>query len=86
MSRCAIIIFHICVYGVISLCLSSCASKPIPIQFNCPRIMLPPDPIEATKKLTAKSSPDTVAKAWVATTTEYKGWNIIVRKQLRASK
>ena len=73
------------VIGVLVLWLSSCASKPIPLSYNCPRIMLPPDPILPTRKLTTKSRPDQVAKAYRATVSALRGWNSIVRKQVQDS-
>ena len=67
---------------VLMLCLCTCATKPIPIMYQTPRIMLPPDPIPATVNLTPQSKPDQVVKAWVATATEYKKWCSIVRLQV----
>ena len=68
---------------VASLLLTGCASEiePVPVAYNCPRLMLPDDPVPATIQLTDKSTPDEVIKAWVATAYAYRGWNQIVRKQ-----
>ncbi len=65
--------------GVLS---AGCSSKHIPISYNCPKIELPSDPIDYTKMLTDISQPDEVIKAWVATASGYKEWNIIVKEQL----
>lgn len=70
---------------VLTLCLCTCASKPTTIAYQCPRILLPPDPIPATAKLNPQSKPDQVVKAWVATTIAYKGWNTVVRHQIAES-
>ena len=66
------------------LILTSCSCKPqlIPIVQKLPPIILPSDPVNYTKNLTLKSSPDEVIKAWVATAISYRNWNIIVRKQI----
>ena len=72
--------------GVIAiLIITSCAHKPVPIAYHCPKIELPPDPISQTKRLNRNSRPDQVIKAWVATANEYKGWNKIVREQVENS-
>jgi hypothetical protein len=63
----------------------SCAHKPLPISYNCPKMVLPPDPVPQTKRLTKNSRPDQVIKAWVATANEYRGWNKIVREQVENS-
>lgn len=61
--------------------LSGCASKPIKIEYNCPTLSLPADPEIYTKKITDKSNPNEVMKAWVATAAGLRSWNLIVRKQ-----
>lgn len=72
--------------GVIAiLIVTSCAHTPTPIAYHCPKIELPPDPVPQTKRLTSKSRPDQVIKAWVATANGYKGWNKIVRQQVENS-
>lgn len=63
----------------------SCTHKPIPISYNCPKIVLPSDPVPQTKRLNKNSRPDQVIKAWVATANEYRGWNKIVREQVENS-
>lgn len=67
---------------VIILLLSLNACGTIPIAYNCPKIVLPPDPIIPISKLTDKSKPNEVVKAWIATATAYRDWNRIVRKQV----
>lgn len=70
---------------VVVLWLCSCASKPIPISYHCPRIMLPPDPAMATAQLTLTSTPDQVAKAYWSSLVNMKGWDSIVRAEILAS-
>ena len=65
--------------------LTACTSVK-PVAFKCPRIILPADPVPATRKLTPKSTPDQVVKAWVATSYLYQGWNKTVRQQVENSK
>lgn len=62
--------------------LTSCATKPIQIAYNCPKIELPPDPIVYAKKLNDKSNSEEVMKSWVATAIGYRDWNKTVRKQV----
>lgn len=74
----AIILFLIC---------TSCSSvKTTPVSYQCPQIKLPADPVPATRHLTARSKPNEVIKAWVATALAYREWDIIVRKQVQNSK
>lgn len=62
---------------------TGCGTKAIqPIAYDCPKIKLPNDPIDYTKSLNEKSTPDEVIKAWVATAQSYKGWNKTVRRQI----
>ena len=73
------------IYGLIlTLCLSSCA-KPTPVALDCPKIILPKDPIIPLSQLTDESKPDVVIKAWVATAMAYRDWNRAVRKQINAT-
>jgi hypothetical protein len=65
--------------------LTSCMT-PKPVAYHCPRIILPADPVPPTRKLTLKSQPNDVMKAWVATAYLYQGWNKTVRKQVESSK
>jgi hypothetical protein len=65
--------------------LTGCVSKPVPVAYDCPQIVLPPDPILATRKLTAKSKPGDAAKAWVSTAVACCAWNKTVRKQVNDS-
>jgi hypothetical protein len=68
------------------LILTSCATtKPIPVAYKCPQLVLPPDPITPLDKLTDKSKPDEVMKAWVSTAVAYRDWNHIVRQQVNVS-
>jgi hypothetical protein len=53
-----------------------------PIAYECPKVILPADPILPIKTLTAKSTPDQVMKSWIATATAYRDWNRVVRKQI----
>lgn len=66
--------------------LVGCAPRPYEVAFNCPFVELPPDPIPMTRKLTAQSKPNEVMKAWVITATDYRNWNIAVRKQINESR
>jgi hypothetical protein len=68
--------------GLLILNLSSCATKPVEISYNCPKLVLPKDPILYTKKLTEKSNAEDVMKSWVATAVAYRDWNKTVRKQV----
>ena len=61
---------------------SGCASKPIPVAYQCPKLRLPPDPILPIEKLKITSTPDQVAKACVATITSLRGWNSAVRQEV----
>ena len=69
---------------VITLCLCSC-STPTPVVLNCPKIILPKDPIIPLSQLTDESKPDVVIKAWVVTAMAYRDWNKAVRKQVQTS-
>ena len=66
------------------LSITSC-STPVKVAYECPRIQLPADPVAPVTKLTDKSTPDEVIKAWVATATVYRNWNKTVRKQVETS-
>lgn len=70
---------------VITILLSACATKPVQIAYNCPTLMLPPDPVPFTRSLTGKSPPDEVVKAWVATAIAYRDWDRVVRLQVSKS-
>lgn len=70
---------------ILILCLSSCA-KPTPVVLDCPKIILPKDPIIPLSQLTDESKPDVVIKAWVVTAMAYRDWNRAVRKQIERSK
>ena len=75
---CAIMIFLSC---------ASCAlMKPKTIAYNCPHLILPKDPPEYLNKLTDKSPPSDVLRAWIVTAISYKDWNLAVRRQVSASK
>lgn len=68
------------------LILTSCSTvKPIPVAYDCPKLVLPADPITPIDKLTDKSKPDEVMKAWVSTAVAYRDWNRIVRQQVNVS-
>ena len=71
---------------VIMLMLSGCATKPIPVVYDCPVIMLPADPIPDIRKLKPDARPDQIIKAWVATATQYRGWDQTVRAEIANSK
>ena len=71
--------------AIIVLCLSSCATKPIPIAYDCPKILLPSDPPLTLKKLTVKSTPDQVVKACWIDISNLRGWNLAVREQVLKS-
>ncbi len=64
--------------------ISSCATenKPIKIVYHVPEIKLPPIPNAATNKLSDKSTPAEIMKAWVATATAYRGWSLTVKKMI----
>jgi len=64
------------------LVLSGCATTPRPIVYNCPKIVLPPDPVPEVYKLTVKSKPGDIVKAWVATAIQYHDWNLAVHKEI----
>lgn len=71
--------------GIISICtLTSCAHV-TPVAFECPRLILPKDPIVPIHQITSASKSNEVIKAWVATAIAYRDWNIIVRKQIAES-
>jgi hypothetical protein len=65
--------------------LASCSTTPTPVSYNCPVIILPPDPIPEVNKLTIKSKPNEIIKAWVATAVQYHDWNVAVHRQIEAS-
>lgn len=72
---------------LIAIMLSGCATnKPAIIQYSCPIITLPPDPISPLTKLTIESKPEEVVKSWIATACMYRDWNKIVRAQIRSSR
>lgn len=60
----------------------SCATKPIPVVYQCPVVKLPPEPVAHLSRLTNKSRPDQVLKAYVADLSAYKGWCHAVQKQV----
>lgn len=78
-------IIKILILLVILVAMTGCAPKAVPLAYNCPTITLPPDPIPVIRKLTAKSRPDEVMKAWVETAYQYRGWNQAVRNQIESS-
>lgn len=70
------------VSGIMAFCtLTSCAHV-TPVALDCPKLILPNDPQVPIHQITSASKPDEVIKAWVATATAYRDWNIIVRKQI----
>lgn len=70
---------------VLGLSFSACTPKITPVAYNCPKIQLPADPIAPANKLTDKSQPDEVMKAWVVTAIAYRDWNRAVRRQIESS-
>jgi hypothetical protein len=68
------------------IALAGCATKPTRLAYDCPRIELPPDPITTVTALNDESGADEIIKAWVATAYAYRGWNLVVRKQVENSK
>lgn len=71
---------------VLVLHLAACSTmKPVAIAYHCPKIVLPEDPIAPVDKLTDKSKPDEVMKAWVSTAIAYRDWNRVVRQQVSVS-
>lgn len=70
---------------VVTLWLQACSFNR-PVAYKCPAIIFPADPIPAVYKISRKSSPDEVMKAWVSTAVAYKRWNQIARKQVQSSK
>ena len=74
--------FILTLFIAFSIGLVGCATKPIEIAYDCPKLILPKDPILYTQKLTNKSSAEQVMKSWVATANAYRDWNVTVRKQV----
>jgi hypothetical protein len=69
---------------MVGLC--GCASDRVdPIICQSPDIILPADPIPATRVLNKNSLPADVMKAWVSTALSYRAWNKTVRRQIEAS-
>lgn len=66
------------------ICLCSC-STPSPVVLDCPKIILPKDPVIPITQLTDESKPDVVIKAWVVTAMAYRDWSRVVRKQIAAT-
>lgn len=72
---------------ILGCALVGCSTpKPQLVEFNCPTIELPPDPPEQVKKLSTKSTPDVVMKAWVLDAKDYKEWDRVVRDEVAESK
>ena len=69
---------------ILAFILPACSSGAAPIAYQCPTIVLPPDPKNPASKLGPQASPDEVIKAWVATAVAYYEWNKIVRAQAKA--
>ena len=69
------------------LILISCSTgKPALVSYKCPAIVLPDDPVEYVSTLNAKSEPNEVMQAWVATALSYRNWNRTVREQVANSR
>lgn len=81
LQSCCIALVIVIVVGM----LISCSSVPTKIAYDCPRIVLPPDPHIPVKNLTAKSQPNDVIKAWVSTAVGCRDWANIVKKQVSSS-
>ena len=81
----AIMVIYISILGIICFLLPACATKPIPIAYHCPVIVLPDDPKLTLKKLTVKSTPDQVVKACWIDVSNLRGWDLTVRQQLASS-
>ena len=82
MKVCAIMIIYTCMLAAIALMLSACATKPIPIAYQCPRLTLPTDPVLELKTLTAASTPDKAVKACWADIMALRGWDSTVRQEV----
>ena len=65
--------------------LTSCSTVRTPVTLDCPQLVLPADPVSPLSKISDKSTPDEVMKAWVSTAILYRDWNRIVRKQVQES-
>lgn len=66
--------------------LSGCFNKnPVPIAYNCPKIVLPKSPLPIIYTLKKSATPDEIIKAWVTTTIQYKAWHDTVVKQVNLS-
>jgi hypothetical protein len=81
----AVMVIYILILGVVCFFLPGCVTKPIPIVYDCPKIILPSDPVLALKKLTVKSTPDQVVKACWIDISNLRGWNSTVRQQVLSS-
>lgn len=83
------VVYVICWLFLIALLIflfTGCATKPVPVAYDCPTLELPADPVPATRKLTDKSRPDEVIKAYVKTVRDYVSWNQVVRAEVETSK
>lgn len=69
---------------IVLLALTSCATKPVEVAYDCAIVELPADPIPATRDLKDDSTPDEVVKAYRATVYDYQQWDIIVRDEIRS--
>lgn len=67
---------------LITLIISGCVTKPIPVVYQCPIINLPQEPKSYTSTLTDSSSPDRVVKSYVADLAAYKSWCHAIQKQI----
>ena len=76
----------IILFGFIVLINGCTMQKIAPVAYDCPQIELPPEPIPATRKLTNKSKPNEIIKAWVATAKSYHDWMTIVQIEVETSK
>jgi len=69
---------------ILIIFIAGCATKPIPVIYQCPALILPPEPKAYTLTLTAGSSPDRVVKSYAADLSAYKSWCHSVQKQINS--
>jgi hypothetical protein len=67
--------------SLISISIASCATKPIPVIYQCPKIVLPTIPVMQIKNLNKTSKPDQVAKAFASDLVACKAWITAVQQQ-----
>jgi len=74
-------LWHGAILNLLTFSCVSCAVKPAPIVYDCPKVVLISSPV-FKDKLTSSSTPDQVVKFWVARAKGYKQWHDVTVYQV----